>query len=109
MKPENKKRKLYNPITKRYVSISSPTGKRILSGEQVVIYTRSGCPYCKKAKKLFDSKKIPYKNVLVVRGKEDRILEKVDPKTNYYRYFPIIFMDGKFIGGYSELQEKLTK
>lgn len=107
MKKENKKM-VINPITKKYVSVDTPTGKRILNGKFVVIYTRSGCTYCKKAKLLFKKKKIPFKNILVVRGKEDSILEKVDPKTNYYRYFPIIMINGKFIGGYTELEQKLS-
>ena len=48
------------------------------------------------------------KNYKYVEIKNDKQLETlyniIDKKTNNYRYFPIIFKNGKFIGGYTELK-----
>jgi glutaredoxin len=75
------------------------------SGKGFTIYSKSGCPYCDKAKKLLDDDTLtvidcdPY----LIDTKEKflefiKILSNKDHKT-----FPIIFKDNTFIGGYSDL------
>ena len=71
-----------------------------------LIVTKSGCGYCKKAKELLDSKNMVYKTQELTSVNRDDIYNKVDSLTGKYRYFPMIFNKGKFIGGYTELEKK---
>lgn len=71
--------------------------------ETFIIYTKEGCGYCKKAKELLSSKGISYKDIPMTSENKERIYKKIDKLTNNYRYFPIIFREGEFIGGYTEL------
>ena len=68
------------------------------------IITREGCPYCKDAKNLLDSKGQKYKSVNITVSNRERIYRDVDTLTKTYRYVPMVFKDGKFIGGFSELK-----
>ena len=75
------------------------------------IYTRSGCEFCKRAKKLLLGK-----NAVIVEC-DDFILEDNKKKAFWsylsgaagipstHRTFPVIFYKSKFIGGYSEAVE----
>ena len=70
------------------------------------IYSKSGCPSCTKAKTLLKDEQ-----VLLIDCDEYLIEDKED-FLNYmrtvigkeYKMFPMIFKDGKFIGGFSELK-----
>lgn len=73
------------------------------------IYSKSGCKNCSLAKNLLINKKhnfflincddylIDYKNEFL------NFMEKIINKP--YKLFPMIFYDGKFLGGYKELEE----
>lgn len=75
------------------------------------IYSKSGCKNCSLAKSLLINKKInfflincddfliDYKNEFL------NFMEKIIKKS--YKMFPMIFYDGKFIGGYKELEDFL--
>lgn len=69
------------------------------------IVTKDGCPYCDKAKSLLSQKGINYKVEVANNSNKVQIYKKVDIITNNYRYFPMIFHNGKFIGGYTELEK----
>jgi glutaredoxin len=74
-----------------------------------VIYKKEGCGYCKKAMELFKEHKIkPIVHDMTDQNKEE-IYKKIDHKTNSYRYFPIIFRNGVFVGGFTDLEKILTK
>lgn len=70
-----------------------------------VVYTKEGCGYCKKAKELLDKHGITYKVVDVNNKNKSEIYKEIDGLTDCYRYFPVIFKNGKFIGGCTELQK----
>ena len=72
-----------------------------------LIYTKSGCSYCEKAKKLLDNYNFKYKKIDVNNENKEKIYGSIDSKTNKYRYFPIIFKNDVFIGGYTELTKLL--
>ena len=72
------------------------------------LYTKKGCNYCKKAIEHLEKKKQKYKVIEVTDNNRTKIYEKIDSKTDGYRYFPIIFKDNKFIGGYTELISDIT-
>ena len=72
--------------------------------KSIVVYSKTHCPQCDRAKELLDSKKLSYnvKTLGVDYTKED-LLELV-PNA---RSVPQIFIDDKLIGGYTDLMNYL--
>lgn len=76
------------------------------SADNYTIYTKSGCPNCTKAKKLLETGN---ENLLIVDCDEwliedkpaflDFIREKAGKEC---KTFPMIFHNGKFVGGFDE-------
>ena len=67
---------------------------------EVTIYTTPSCPYCVRAKSLLKHKGIPYREIDVA-GDETRRERMVAESGR--RTVPQIFIDGKPIGGFTEL------
>ena len=86
----------------------SPTNKSSLpfKNNEWFLYTKEGCPSCYNAKKLLKNKGIKFSYKQVNDNNKEKIYEKIDDFTNNYRYFPIVFHNGKFIGGYDKLSKK---
>ena len=75
------------------------------------IYGTQHCPFCMMAKRLLDRKKIEYEYLTMEAGSD--ILVEIKERTEQ-QTVPLIFEvaeDGKeiFIGGFSDLNTKLTK
>ena len=71
----------------------------------LVMMTTSSCPYCIKAKDLLNEKKIDFKEI-----NSSPLMDKYfNEKFKDYPYVPRIILNGKFIGGYNELEIKLKK
>lgn len=70
--------------------------------KEVKVYTGSSCAYCTAAKKLLQSAGVAYEEI----GLDDQpeLRRKLSEENGHYRTVPMIFIDGKFIGGYIELQ-----
>lgn len=93
----------------------------------IYVYGRSYCPYCLKAKillnklkrkikkKLFNGRTVP----CVVGGYSDlkRMADNTDTHEDdvryllagNYKYIPIVRMNGRFLGGYCELEQVATE
>ena len=67
---------------------------------QITIYTTNYCPYCTAAKKLLAAKNVSFDEINVENNPEKRAWLV---KTTGQRTVPQIFIDGKSIGGFSEL------
>jgi len=67
----------------------------------VIIYTADYCPYCKAAKEFLKSKGVSYQEIDVTHDQEKRldIAQRSGQKT-----VPQIFINGKSMGGYSDLK-----
>jgi glutaredoxin 3 len=67
----------------------------------VEIYTKWGCPYCHRAKALFESKGVEFKEYDTTMGGPMRVemLERAPGS----RTVPQIFINGKSIGGCDDL------
>lgn len=66
----------------------------------VEIYTRTGCGFCDKAKELLRNTGIPYlEQKLDVDFTRNQLVEKYSSAKTY----PVIVVDGFYIGGYTEL------
>ncbi len=73
-----------------------------------VLYGISNCSYCVKSKELLDDMKIIYEYYEITQENKTKVLDDMAKKTNNQRTFPLVFHMGKFIGGYSDLDEYLA-
>ena len=66
----------------------------------VVMYTTSWCPYCARARKLFDDKGVPYTDIDVeaVEGARAEIQRRAGGRTSV----PQIFVGDRHLGGYDD-------
>lgn len=70
----------------------------------IAIWSKPQCPYCDMAKQLCDQKGLEY--VCVTLGEEFDRAELVN-RFPTARSFPVIEIDGEYIGGYNELKERI--
>ena len=116
--------KIRNPATGRCVLKTGVIGRRVLvssksyknsalrkkiASSKWFIITTPGCGYCTETKKLLrrNGQKFHYRS-LTVRNK-DSIFAVTHPMTKNYEYFPMIFHQGKFYGGFQELSKHFAK
>ncbi|MBI2604701.1 MAG: glutaredoxin [Deltaproteobacteria bacterium] len=69
----------------------------------VLVYTMRRCGYCEMAKRLLKGKGIPFEERLV-EDSDTAAWDRLERETGF-KTMPQIFIDGKFIGGYTELAE----
>lgn len=69
------------------------------------IYSKSGCRYCEKAKKILTDYDFSiYMCDSYLRNDREGFLDFIKQKAGKeHETFPIIFKDSKYIGGYSDL------
>ena len=67
----------------------------------VEIYTKFTCPYCVRAKRLLDMKKVEYREIAVDRGGplKEEMVQRARGRTTV----PQIFIDGSHVGGCDDL------
>ena len=75
-----------------------------MNQDKIVIYTWSTCPYCINAKDLLEKNNMKYTEKEVV--KNQKYLQEMKKKTGETSV-PQIFINGKHIGGFSQLQTYL--
>lgn len=68
---------------------------------KVVMYFKVPCPYCVNAKRLLDEKGIKYDVIDLTNQPEE--MQRIKDQTGW-RTVPIIMIDGKLIGGYSDMK-----
>jgi len=68
----------------------------------VEIYTANYCPYCMRAKNLLKNKGIAYQEIDITDNPSLR--KELEEKTGHMTV-PMIFIKGKFIGGFDNLNE----
>lgn len=69
------------------------------------IYSKSNCQYCDKAKALLKSKKIEFDEFeLDVHYTREELIEQFPTA----RTFPVILIDGNYIGGFDQLKERFN-
>ena len=71
--------------------------------KDIKIYTTNYCPYCIGAKEMLKQKGIAFEEIDVSDDTELR--QKLADENDGYQTVPMIFVDGKFIGGFMELQK----
>ncbi|AJC49046.1 glutaredoxin [Allofrancisella guangzhouensis] len=80
---------------------------------KVKIYTKTGCPFCIKAKQWFDQNGISYQETILDNNQErndfyDKMNQSGKVKT-HIRTVPQIFIDNEHIGGFTDLQANESK
>lgn len=71
---------------------------------KAIVWSKDYCPYCVQAKALLESKGIEYEERLIGEGwTKEQMLEAV-PNA---RTVPQIFLDDEYVGGFTELRQKL--
>ena len=68
---------------------------------KVEIYTKFGCPYCYRAKRLLDSKGAAYEEHDITMGGPGRA--EMIQRANGRMTVPQVFIDGRHIGGSDDL------
>jgi glutaredoxin 3 len=68
---------------------------------EVEVYSTRTCGYCRRAEHLLERNHIPYKKIDVTGDAEARaaLIERSGGR----RTVPVIFIDGRAVGGYREL------
>jgi glutaredoxin 3 len=74
---------------------------------RVIVYTTQMCPYCVQAKRLLGERSIPYDEIDV--GSDDGVRNEMVQKAGGKRTVPQIFIDGAYVGGYTELRALADK
>jgi glutaredoxin 3 len=77
-----------------------------MSAPDVVLYTTSWCPYCQRAKRLFDSKGVSYREIDVeaVDGARAQMQARSGRNT-----VPQIFIGEHHLGGFDDTQALETR
>jgi glutaredoxin len=75
------------------------------------IYTKNGCRYCTEAKTLLQIRNVQYEeiNVQIVDGAKERMLAECAEIGYKPETYPQIWVDGKHIGGCSDLKAYFDK
>ena len=71
--------------------------------KKIIIYTTDTCPYCSRAKSLFDRKKISYEEINV--EKDEALRDAMIAKAGGRRTVPQIFIGDYHVGGCDDLYE----
>jgi glutaredoxin 3 len=72
---------------------------------KAIVWSKDACAYCEQAKKLLTARGIEYEERNIMRGPwtKEQLLEAVPTA----RTVPQIFLDEQYIGGFSELQQRI--
>ena len=72
---------------------------------KAIVWSKENCSFCVKAKTLLDSKGIQYEERKIGSGwTKEQLFESVPTA----RSVPQIFLEEEYIGGYTELVNRLT-
>ena len=71
---------------------------------EALVYSKKPCPYCEQAKTLLTRKNISYTELDMTRTE---VLDKLRELVPGVKTVPQIFIDGTYVGGYTDLVERL--
>lgn len=71
-----------------------------------IVWSKDACAFCDRAKKLLSQHNIQYeeRNITAGTWTKEQLLESVPTA----RTLPQIFLNNEYIGGFTELQKRLT-
>jgi glutaredoxin len=72
------------------------------------VYSKSGCPNCVKVKKFLQNAKAEMNRIdcdeYMIERKEECLKYIEEAAEKSVRMFPVVFFEGKFIGGYQDTE-----
>ena len=75
-----------------------------LKSKKIMIYTKDACSYCKLTKLLLNKHDVEFNSELIEDGNKEAFKAKFNEEHNVeLKTFPVVLVDDKFIGGYTEL------
>lgn len=72
----------------------------------IEIWSKTNCPYCTSAKEILRDFNIPFSEKVLDRDFTREMLLETYPTA---KTFPVVVIDGFYIGGYNQLSEKLNE
>ncbi|CAG5077983.1 Oidioi.mRNA.OKI2018_I69.PAR.g8861.t1.cds [Oikopleura dioica] len=73
-----------------------------LEADKVVVFSKSYCPYCKKAKDALKQANIPFKSYEIENRPDCAAIQAEFRKMTGAQSVPRVFINGKFFGGGDE-------
>ena len=77
------------------------------------IYSKSGCPNCTNVKKMLQENKISYTIVhcddYLIEERDNFLVFIQNLSEKEIKVFPIVFFDGKIVGGFKETKQHIDK
>ncbi|AQX19350.1 MULTISPECIES: glutaredoxin 3 [Bartonella] len=67
--------------------------------KEITLYTRPGCPYCTKARALFDKKGVKYTDIDASTSLRQQMVQRANGRNT----FPQIFIGDYHVGGCDDL------
>ncbi|ENN92037.1 glutaredoxin 3 [Bartonella bovis] len=67
--------------------------------KEITLYTRPGCPYCTKARTLFDKKGVKYTDIDASTSLRQQMVQRANGRNT----FPQIFIGDYHVGGCDDL------
>lgn len=77
--------------------------QQLIHTKNVVMFTKTFCPYCVRAKKLLDSKGISYEEMALNRRDDGASIQDFLAEITSQSTVPNIFIKGKHFGGCDDL------
>ncbi|KAG9395081.1 Glutaredoxin [Carpediemonas membranifera] len=77
--------------------------EQTISENEVVLFTKSYCGFCRMARNLLDNKGIAYKVIELDQVSDGRAIQSELAAMTGHGTVPVVFIAGEFIGGSSEL------
>lgn len=68
---------------------------------KILMYSKDPCPYCVAAKRFFKERNLAFEEKDLTNSPEE--MNRLKDETGW-RTFPMIFINGKMIGGYQDLK-----
>jgi GrxC family glutaredoxin len=72
--------------------------------KEIIIYSKDYCPYCDRAKEFFAQRGLTYREIDV--AVDPKAYQELKARTHHMTV-PQIFFDELFVGGYTDLIEKV--
>ncbi|GBP16685.1 Glutaredoxin-C4 [Eumeta japonica] len=83
--------------------------KEAISSDKVVVFSKSYCPYCKLAKEVFNKVKQPIKVYELDEREDGSDIQNNLAEITGFRTVPQVFINGKCVGGGSDVKELYQK
>ncbi|KAL9657053.1 hypothetical protein ABK040_002679 [Willaertia magna] len=84
--------------------VSAETIKNLVNSSKVVIFSKTYCPYCSNAKKLFEKLGTEYKAVELDTFDEGSDYQNILAQMTKQKTVPSIWVQGEFLGGFSDVK-----